>query len=72
MDTCCRECDKTSLDINLKGIRDFGGQWSLSVGYIGNYTHNSSRNEMICSGRVVCEPLDDMRGPIICLCDGNE
>lgn len=38
MKTCCRECDKTSLDINLKGLRDFRGQWSISIGYIKDYT----------------------------------
>lgn len=24
METCCREYDRTSLDINLKGLRDLG------------------------------------------------
>lgn len=24
METCCRECDKTSLDINLRGLGDLG------------------------------------------------
>lgn len=69
METCCPECDKTSLDINLKGLRDLEDN-GVFLSFLLRIIPTIAA-EMEWSAAFVT-PSDDVDAPIISLCDGNE